>query len=144
MMRVLLALIFVSYAFCARSQDSVPEEWQVSTKQAQKMVRYFNDCTEGCQTSRVTSDTLKEQALRSIFKEAKSIEWVAARYTKDDVARYAARKGSGADKAESQVQGYATQLLKITTVEGKEMYFDIVTLCPPPTLCDESKTDANG
>ena len=117
------------------SQSSIPEEWKVSPSHAQQMIEYFGSC-EKCPSSKATPDKQKEDSIRAMFPNAKSITWENARYTKEDVVRYALRKGVNTKSAASQVKGYSTQLLKVVDADDTEHFFDIVSICPPPAGCD--------
>jgi hypothetical protein len=131
---LLLLISFVTVT--AFGQNIIPEDWKIPTKQANKMIQYFSDCGD-CPTSKATSDTAKENLIRAMFTNAKSITWVDARYRPEDATRYASRNWKTARGAGSQVGGYATKIMRVTDADDRVYYFDITSICPPPSICDQ-------
>ncbi|RYF81847.1 MAG: hypothetical protein EON98_11885, partial [Chitinophagaceae bacterium] len=69
------------------------------------------------------------------------IQMVPAVYTEKNVERYTCRvcNGDMTDK-KCMVENYETLLLKAEVPDSDEgfMYFDLVTICPPPRGCDRT------
>lgn len=124
------------FSFSAFGQHPVPDDWKLSARQARSMMQYYADCRGDCPTSRATPDTAKEEVIRSMFPNARSMEWVNARYREDDVTRYASRNWQVARRGGAQVAGYTTRILHVVDEGGSSHYFDIATICPPPAICD--------
>jgi len=117
-------------------QTTIPEDWKLSSKQANKMMQYYSDCRD-CPTSKATPDTAKENMIRGMFQNAKSIEWIDARYRTEDAPKYASRNWQAAARGGgSQVGGYTTRIMRVIDADDKVHYFDIVSICPPPAICD--------
>jgi len=133
---LLLATLFFShFAF----SQTAPNDWRLTLRQAKAMIQYYSDCRGDCFTSTARADTAKENFVRALYPNAKSFTWVNARYRSDDVSRYASRNWELARKGGADVAGYTTQIFRVIDSDDQAYYFDIASICPPPSLCGDSQ-----
>lgn len=144
MKSIFLSATLICLVQIASAQTDIPEDWKLSTREASKMMQYYSDCKGDCFTSRATPDSVKETLIREAYKNARSVMWVNARYRSEDVERYASRNTQLMRIAGgTQVAGYTTKILKVIDENGSAHFFDIASICPPPSLCnseDEAKS----
>lgn len=130
-------VLFAAYA--GFGQKEIPAEWRLNPKEARAMMRYYTDCAGNCFTSKAKADTAKENLIRGMYPNAQSFGWVDARYRAADQVRYANRNLRQLKSGGDQIGGYTTQLFKVVDADGSTYFFDIVTICPPPSVCDSEE-----
>ncbi len=131
---LLTAVLLTSYF--AFSQEAISTDWKLSAKEARAMMQYYTDCKGDCFASKARPDTVKENLIRAAYPNARSFGWVNARYRSDNQTRYASRNELRLKSGGEQITGYTTQLFKVVDQDGSAYFFDIVTICPPPSVCD--------
>jgi len=95
-----------------------------------------DDCIDG-EAVEFRGDLFK--LIRRQIPDLRRWELVRARYKEEDIKMYALRNGYREDDERSKINGYATFFLRITTTRGQVDYFDITSICPPPSGCQRAK-----
>ena len=115
--------------------------YEIPKRDATAMIAYFSGCRKKCK-EHVKLDRHKDRK-ESILKElgitdpnAKA-KFVQARYRIEDESRY-----QKINNNKDTVAGSTTEILRVDVSKTKKgvapsyRYFDICTVCPPPTDCD--------
>ena len=109
--------------------------WQIDDSVATKMKDHLKDCKKDCTESNIVDSNLTVLAQIKAAYPGATIEWVGARYTKDDENNYCAlRHLTNSNKC--KVKNCRTWIVMVTiNTEGSAVtlyYYDIATVCPPP------------
>ena len=157
----LYCLLLTCFGFAKPSTplpDSWIDKWKVDDTVAQRMINYLDSCDADCHdestTTTLAEDNLDRRIARELEREGYgnlSITFVKARYTDGQAKKY--KKNRNLDDAKGNVKGYKTMLLVVIPGSGdtggvsfasfhmaSAMYFDVYTICPPPTDCRTSRS----
>jgi hypothetical protein len=115
--------------------------WGVNKGIATAMIKSAQD--KACNAFSVTNENPSiRQEIDSAYPASKyNRTWIQARYLPDaDEAKYRSLRGLPPGSPFGSIRGYCTRLysIKPLNLEGQseDIYFDILTVCPPPPDCD--------
>ena len=120
-----------------------PEPWKISSEVAGRMKLFLNGCKIGCKNKSIIIDYNKPvyDAIKEKYPSSKIVE-VAARYDKDDIFRYCALRKLYNKPEFCDVTKYKTMIYMVAKDETnnltEDLYYDIVSICPPPRECDRT------
>ena len=125
-----------------------PTPWKIGTATAERMKKFLNGCTSGCQNNSRIVDYNKPvyDAIQAKYPSSKIVE-VAARYDRTDEFRYCALRKLYNHPDRCAVGKHKTIIYKVAQDSNNQLtedvYYDIVTLCPPPRECSETDSTKN-
>lgn len=115
--------------------------WQITQEVADSMMAYYDTCTVGCHDSSEIKDwnTGTFKRIVSVLG-AQDVSYVIARYRAADTMRYCTHRNfaNPAHMASCSVAGHWTMIIKAKIPSAQPsatdsyLYYDIVTICPPP------------
>lgn len=116
-------------------------KWRIPKATADSMMSYYDTCTVGCDDTNEIRDW-NPGIYRQIaaFVGAGNAGYVPARYWPSNENRYCSNRpgtgGPGGMAPHCRVAGHWTMIVRASLREAsltdEDLYFDIVTICPPP------------
>jgi hypothetical protein len=122
-------------------------DWSVNPGVATAMIKAAHD--KACNPFSITdsNNTVKNLIDAAYSSGSYSKNWVEARFLPDaDEAKYRALRGMPPGSPKGNIRGYCTKLYvvrSLTVSSGattEELYYDIITVCPPPPDCNGDTT----
>jgi hypothetical protein len=122
-------------------------DWSVNPGIAIAMVKSAHDSM--CNRFQIVdSNNIVRTQIDSVYSSDKySKTWVNARFLPGaDEAKYRSLRGMPPGSPKGNIRGYCTKLyvVKLLTLSSgsttEELYFDIITVCPPPPDCNGDST----
>lgn len=121
------------------------DRYRIRKSLADSMISYYDTCTVGCDNANTIKD-LNPSIFRLIrSRPFSTVSYVIARYWPENQRQYCERQpggGPGPVTPNCMVAGHWTLIVratpptddafKTTAFTDEDVYFDIVTICPPP------------
>lgn len=140
-MKRLLFLLFFIILISSQTIAQTPAPpgdpiWQIDANTASEMMKRLNSCfpvIKPCRGKGTVSNTNTAQ-YDWLVANYNNVTPLDARYRREDVDRYMTARGLQNQPKKYKVAGFKTVIYRATTkaLTGETVYFDFVTICPPP------------